>query len=711
MYRDGNYSSNLDRMEVYMNTTQNLNGSPVLLGTIFRNRYQTPTASTPGWYQYAFELPITATGNYYAVFKAISANGYNMYLDNIKIAIVAKAPINPGPTDGNANFYAFSSLNWQSGGGTPTSYKLYLGTNNPPTNVINGTDIGNVLQYTPSAGLNWNTTYYWKIVPLSSGGETLYGATWSFTTMSDPRVYSLPHQQQFDSITAPELPNGWFSYVSSTSGYAYARTYSSTSGNYAFSLPNCLYLTNSSDANADLRLISPQIMVPMSILSVKFSARGGSTGYTLLVGTMNSPTGTFTQLETITLSSVHQQYSVSLAAYNGTDSYIAFKHGLGGTSRSIYIDDFSIEEALSNDLMISGFSGDLLGIPNIPMNFDISVTNNGAQTQNSYTLQLLSSIRRELLASQEVFTPLNPGVTAVHTLQWIPQSLQIMSLYAQVVLTNDGNPANNCSSAIPANVSSYIPETGTTQGALTANTIPLDFYYKNSLSETIYLASELSMTAGSISALAYYNTFLQNLGNQQIKIWMKNTTESNLSSAWLPFDGYTLVFDGAVNFPGGQNTILINLNTNFTYSGENLAIRINRPMDSVYYSSLNHFYYTNSTDNPNRSRYLYNDTVTYDPANPSATGTLSSNVPVTSFAVENYVPLVLATPVVSLLAGNNSISLSWNSVQGATTYQVYSSDNPLVWPEIPIAVVNEPSYQFVGGNPKMFFKIVAVNQP
>lgn len=75
------------------------------------------------------------------------------------------------------------SLNWNapSGGSVPTGYKLFFGTNNPPTNIVNGTNVGNVLTYNPGA-LATNTTYYWKIVPSNATGDATGCSVWSFTT-------------------------------------------------------------------------------------------------------------------------------------------------------------------------------------------------------------------------------------------------------------------------------------------------------------------------------------------------------------------------------------------------------------------------------------------------------------------------------------------------------------------------------------------------
>jgi len=74
-------------------------------------------------------------------------------------------------------------FNWSApgSGGTPSGYKLYFGTNFPPTNIVNGTNLGNVLTYTAPA-LSANTTYYWQIVPTNAVGDATGCTVWSFMT-------------------------------------------------------------------------------------------------------------------------------------------------------------------------------------------------------------------------------------------------------------------------------------------------------------------------------------------------------------------------------------------------------------------------------------------------------------------------------------------------------------------------------------------------
>jgi hypothetical protein len=65
--------------------------------------------------------------------------------------------------------------------GEPTGYDVYFGTNNPPTNIINGTNQASTYL---APTLSSNTTYYWRIVPRNSYGAPSAASmpVWSFNT-------------------------------------------------------------------------------------------------------------------------------------------------------------------------------------------------------------------------------------------------------------------------------------------------------------------------------------------------------------------------------------------------------------------------------------------------------------------------------------------------------------------------------------------------
>jgi hypothetical protein len=109
-------------------------------------------------------------------------------LDNV--TLITQVPPLPNcatmttPANGATNVCESSvTLNWTApvGGGAPTGYKLYFGTNNFPTNIVNGTNLGLVLTYNPGVLLP-STTYYWCIVPTNGSGDAVGCTVFSFTT-------------------------------------------------------------------------------------------------------------------------------------------------------------------------------------------------------------------------------------------------------------------------------------------------------------------------------------------------------------------------------------------------------------------------------------------------------------------------------------------------------------------------------------------------
>ncbi len=71
----------------------------------------------------------------------------------------------------------------------PAGFKLWLGTDNPPTNISNGIDLGWRFTHNLDPDLNPNTTYYWRIVPYNAMGDAQDCPLWSFTTYSSSVQY------------------------------------------------------------------------------------------------------------------------------------------------------------------------------------------------------------------------------------------------------------------------------------------------------------------------------------------------------------------------------------------------------------------------------------------------------------------------------------------------------------------------------------------
>lgn len=185
MYRD-NWVGN-DKLEVFVNTAQTSVGG-TLLGTINRDRAQSPAEGTNGWYKYTFTIPSTFnTATNYVIFKATSAFGKDIYLDDLSIDRLAAAT--PGcvtsfvPASGSTGICTNETLTWDI---VPlaSGYKITAGNNAPDyNNVANNIDLAVALNYTNI--FNPSTTYGWKVTPYNGYGEATGCPVNTFTTGSE----------------------------------------------------------------------------------------------------------------------------------------------------------------------------------------------------------------------------------------------------------------------------------------------------------------------------------------------------------------------------------------------------------------------------------------------------------------------------------------------------------------------------------------------
>ncbi len=116
------------------------------------------------------------------------------------------------PANDTINIEQQVILKWTSTGGNPTGYKLYLGTNNPPTNILNGIDLGNVLEYTIASELIFSTNYYWKVIPYNAYGDATSCPIWKFKVMDDPTITVYPWNEGFENVISGagfNYPLGW----------------------------------------------------------------------------------------------------------------------------------------------------------------------------------------------------------------------------------------------------------------------------------------------------------------------------------------------------------------------------------------------------------------------------------------------------------------------------------------------------------------------
>ncbi len=134
--------------------------------------------------------------------------------------------VNPSPADLAEAFPNSEKFRWnliinEEHNNLYSGVKIWIGTDNPPTNLISGVDLGIAFFFIPEFGLQLNTQYYWKVVPYNTSGDAENVPIWSFTTFdwfdegngsarSPWQVATADQLKKLQMLTEQDLDNRYF---------------------------------------------------------------------------------------------------------------------------------------------------------------------------------------------------------------------------------------------------------------------------------------------------------------------------------------------------------------------------------------------------------------------------------------------------------------------------------------------------------------------
>ncbi len=167
------------------------------------------------WGFHSIDLSSLAGNNYYLAIGTYYITGgasQYVFIDHVTgpgvIPILPLAAINPTPENEKIFNPINLTLSWNpdNDGGIPTGYEVYMDTNpNPTTNV--GDESNTSFEV---SSLEYNTTYYWKVVPYNSQGFAASPEVWSFTTIPEGGVLIGTGDAEY--LELPVYPNYGYNY-------------------------------------------------------------------------------------------------------------------------------------------------------------------------------------------------------------------------------------------------------------------------------------------------------------------------------------------------------------------------------------------------------------------------------------------------------------------------------------------------------------------
>ena len=366
-------SSSMDRVLVYMNNTPSLEGA-TLLDSVMRY------GSADAWNEFYFPIPTGTTGTQYIILKAISGNGYSMYVDDFKVYSTNCAK----PTDLAVSDISTTSadISWN---GTAGNYNIsYMAENATDWEVITATSSPATI-----SDLEPATKYFVRVQSVCGGEESVQSPVISFYTSCE--VMDLPYVETFDSAFIRQ--NGYDSPLCWTNihrGSENARKWTqNTSSSNVHSGSGALWWNGSTSESYTYNdwMVSPAISFTGNE-SLKFKIKPYSSSYSsyntiFQILYLDEDANPFTGAVEDTINFVLLN-TVNLTGTGYTDYEVLFPSELSGTGRfafrvntpsaDFYIDSLVVSEA-QDCPDVYGFAANATGSNSVLANIRTSNSN------------------------------------------------------------------------------------------------------------------------------------------------------------------------------------------------------------------------------------------------------------------------------------------------------------------------------------------------
>lgn len=305
------------------------------------------------------------------------------------------------------------------------------------------------------------------------------------------------------------------------------------------------------------------------------------------------------------------------APAGATEMKFAFRYdGNNNFINGWAIDDVVVETVIDNDLVARKIAGNTT--PNIgeAASYTVTVENGGAVPQDDYTIKLFDENGDELASVQG--TTIAFAETIDYTLSWTPTNGDLggHTFTAKVESNNDAVLTNNETSDFLVAVQYEDTEDiqiGDFSSTIPTNETPFDFFYKHSLTQTLYKAEDITASQETMNGMEYTAYFDNDTEDVAIQIYLGETTQADMSTNWVDPSTFTLVYDGLVDFQKGLNNIYIPFDTAYNYTGDNLVVYANKS----YAEQVLWVGFINTPEqNIPYSRVVYGDDQPYDAMNP-----------------------------------------------------------------------------------------------
>ena len=218
-------------------------------------------------------------------------------------------------------------------------------------------------------------------------------------------------------------------------------------------------------------------------------------------------------------------------------------------------------------------------------------------------------------------------------------------------------------------------------GTANSSYIPVSNNYNYSMSQQIFLASELNNTPMNIKRIAFEYTYSVSMtAKNNVDIYLGHTAQSSFvtNTSWVTYGNLQKVYSGSLNCSKGWNTFV--LDSTFHYNGvDNLVLVVDDNSGSSNGSTSYTFAYKSQSPNY-MTLYYYNASTNPNPQSPPTATTRSYNRDNVRFMSECDLTATCIAPnaYVSDITAS-SITVDWVPGNYESSWQMEYSTNGSTW--------------------------------
>lgn len=244
----------------------------------------------------------------------------------------------------------------------------------------------------------------------------------------------------------------------------------------------------------------------------------------------------------------------------------------------VQITNVELKEVAEVDLRCDQIYGMHTAVAGQENRYDVYVTNTGATALDNFLVEVLDG-DNEVVGTVNVKNyNLDVEATVIVPVECqLKKAVESTQLTGRVVVDGDEVADNNTAviadvEVLPGETYTMV-QTGDLRDNRVAGYVPFNLNDMYSASQMLYTQDMLGFGAGKIERIGMYYVVsrLEYAKDIDFKIYLTNTEETSLFS-WIPENEFTQVFDGKFSLDEHNNTLVIEFDKPFEYTGKGLGI-------------------------------------------------------------------------------------------------------------------------------------------